>query len=414
MTHRSMRFALPLSLAVLAGLAQAAPLTFTAALEQAERASPALSALRAQTGAAQAAAQPAGALPDPKLLLGVDNYPVSGPMRGAASQEPMFMQKIGLMQEFPNSAKRRARIEAATAEIEAAEAQQRAQRLKTRREAALAWLNRYALERKLALFPQLEQENRLFAATMRAQIASGRALASDAVLPQQEAAQLADRRDDLERDLARARAELRRLLGPAGDEALAGTPPALELDAAALRRQLQHHPELTAFGAQTRQAEAALHEAQAGKRPDIGVELAYQKRARQFGNMVSLQFTVDLPLFSGARQDPQITAKRLELDKVEAEREALLRDHANELDATLADYTALNRQLERARSQWLPLARQKLNLALAGYQAGKTEAAALVSARSELTEQHLKLIELENQRASAAAKLHYAYGENAQ
>jgi outer membrane protein TolC len=414
MSHRWMRLSLPLTLAGLVGLAQAAPLTFNAALEQAERSSPALTAQRAQIGAAQSAAIPAGALPDPKLLLGIENYPVSGPMRGSLTQDFMTMQKVGLMQDFPNAGKRHARVEAASADIEMAEAQSRVARLKVRRDVALAWLNRYSLERKLALFDQLEQENRLFATTVRAQIASGRAQAADAVMPKQEAAQLADRRDELSRDLSKARAELRRLVGASADEPLAGEPPALNIDADTLRQHLQRHPELEAFVAVTRKAEAEVHEAQAGKKPDWGVELAYQKRGAQFGNMVSVQFTVDLPIFSSTRQDPQITAKRLELEKVEAEREAMLRDHTKELDSGLSDYTALDRQIERAKTEWLPLARQKLTLTLASYQAGKTEATALISARRELTEQHLKLIDLENQRASTAAQLYFAYGDPAQ
>lgn len=413
MSYRWMRLPLPLTLAGLVGLAQAAPLTFNAALEQAERSSPALTAQRAQIGAAQSAAIPAGALPDPKLFVGVDNYPVSGPMRGSLTQDFMTMQKVGLMQDFPNAGKRRARVEAASANIEMAEAQSRVARLKVRREVALAWLNRYSLERKQALFDQLEQENRLFATTVRAQIASGRAQAADAVMPKQEAAQLADRRDELARDLAKARAELRRLLGAASDDPLAGEPPALNIDANTLRQHLQHHPELEAFGAQTRKAEAEVHEAQAGKKPDWGVELAYQKRGAQFGNMVSVQFTFDLPIFSATRQDPQIAAKRLALEKVDAEREAMLRDHTKELDSGLSDYTALTRQVERAKTEWLPLARHKLNLTLASYQAGKAEASALIGARRELTEQHLKLIDLENQRASTAAQLYFAYGDNA-
>lgn len=413
MSLRWMRLPLPLTLAGLVGLAQAAPLTFNAALDQAEHSSPALTAQRAQIGAAQSAAIPAGALPDPKLLLGVENYPVSGPTRGSLTQDFMTMQKVGLMQDFPNSAKRHARVEAASADIEMAEAQNRVARLKVRRDAALAWINLYSQERKLALFDQLEQDNRLFASTVRAQIASGRAQAADAVMPKQEAAQLADRRDELSRDLSKARAELRRLIGATGDEPLAGEPPAFNLDANALHQHLQHHPELESFAAETHKAEAEVHEAQAEKKSDWGVELDYQKRGAQFGNMVSVQFTFDLPLFTRTRQDPQIAAKQQELEKVEADRETMLRDHAKELESGLADYTTLTRQIERAKTDWLPLARQKLTLTLSSYQAGKAEAPALVSARRELTEQQLKLIELENQRAMTAAQLYFTYGDTA-
>ena len=414
MTPRWMRLPLQLSLAGLVGLAQAAPLTFNAVLDQAETSAPALAAQRAQISAAQSSAIPAGALPDPKLFVGIDNYPVSGMDAGHLKRDFMTMQKVGVMQEFPNADKRRARVDAASAETEMAEAQSRVVRLKVRRDAALAWLNRYALERKLALFDDLDRENRLLASAVRAQIASGRAQPADAVMPKQEAAQLADRRDELTRDLAKARAEMRRLIGAAGDEPLAGEPPVFNLDAATLRQHLHRHPEIAAFGAATRKAEADVREAVAMKKPDWGVELAYQRRAPQFGDMVSLQFTFDLPLFSKTRQDPAIAAKQQELLKLDAEREAMLRDHSNELDGDLASYAALERQAIRAREEWLPLARQKVDLASASYQAGKTDLSTVLAARRDLIEQRFKLVELDNQRASTAAKLYFAYGENAQ
>lgn len=407
------RFPLQLSLAGLVGLAQATPLTFNAALEQAVNTSPALAAQRAQIGAAQSAAMPAGALPDPKLFVGIDNYPISGPMRGSLTQDFMTMQKVGVMQEIPNADKRRARVEAAAAEIEVAEAQNRMVRLKVRREVALAWLNRYALERKLTLFDALGRESQLLATAVWAQIASGRAQPADAVMPKQEAAQLADRHDDLTRDLAKAKAELRRLIGPAADEPLAGEPPAFNLDAGTLRQHLHRHPEIAAFGAAAHKAEAEVREAVTMKKPDWGVELAYQKRGAQFGDMVSLQFTFDLPLFSKTRQNPNIAARQQELTRIEAEREALLRDHANELDSNVADYVALGRQLDRARQEWLPLAQQKVDLATASYQAGKADLTVVLAARRELIEQRFKLIELDYQRASSAARLYFAYGENA-
>jgi len=57
-------------------------------------------------------------------------------------------------------------------------------------------------------------------------------------------------------------------------------------------------------------AQAEVHGAEATKRPDWGVELSYGHRGAAFSDMVSLQFTLGLPVFSGTRQDPQIEAKR--------------------------------------------------------------------------------------------------------
>jgi outer membrane protein TolC len=394
--------------------AHAAPLSFNAALDLAERQSPSLAANAAQIDAAQSAAIPAGALPDPKLFIGVDNLPVTGADRGQLNRDFMTMQKIGVMQDIPNADKRKAREEVAEAGIGVAAAQRKITRTKLRRDAAIAWLNVYYVERKFALFDELDQENKTLSAAVKAQIGSGRGPVADAVMPRQEAAQLADRRDDLARDRAKARAALRRFVGTDANEPLAGEPPLFANEADSLRHQLHRHPELQAFAAETRKAEAEVHEADAMKHSDWGVELAYQKRAPQFSDMVSVQFTFELPIATAHRQDPLIAAKQAELTRIEAEREAMLRDHANELENDLADYAALTRQLERAEQTSLPLAREKVELQTAGYKAGKGDLSAVLAARRELIDQRLKTIELDAQRAAIAAQLHFSYEEAAQ
>ncbi|WP_050464676.1 TolC family protein [Herbaspirillum autotrophicum] len=414
MSFRRISSTLLALLAGMSGLVQAAPLSFDAALDIAERQSPNLASSQAQMLAAQALAIPAGALPDPKIFAGIDNYPLSGPDRGQLNADAMTMQKIGVMQEFPNDAKRQARVAVATAAIETAAAQRQVERLKVRRGAALAWLNRYYLERKLALFASLDQENQLWAAAVRAQITAGRGQIADSVMPKQEAVQLADRRDDLVRDLVKAKAGLRRYIGAEADEPLTDALPPLVIDAGQLRQHLYLHPELQVFVAETHKAEAEVREAQAMKKSDWGVELAYQRRDPRFGNMLSVQFTFEIPVSPSTRQDPRIEARQQELYRLDADREAMLRNHTNELENDLADYQTLARQLERANQTTLPLAQQKIDLQYAAWRAGKGDLTAVLGARRELVDQRLKIIDLEAQRSATAAQLHFAYGEHLQ
>src|SRR6185369_16709877 len=194
---------------------------------------------------------------------------------------------------------------------------------------------------------------------------------------------------------------------------LAGEPQSLTLDSEHLRDHVHEHPDLAVFVPMTQMAQAEVHEAEAMKRPDWGVELAYGRRGAAFSDMVSLQFTVDLPLFTKTRQDPQIQAKRQELTRVQMQRDAMLRDHTQELEAALAEYAAVSRQLERLRDVHLPLARQKVDYQFASYRAGKADLTAVLAARRELIDQRLRQIELQSKRAGAAAKRYYFYGPGA-
>jgi outer membrane protein TolC len=159
-----------------------------------------------------------------------------------------------------------------------------------------------------------------------------------------------------------------------------------------------------------REAQAQMHEAQAQTRPDWGVQLAYQRRGPQYSDMVSVQFTFDLPLFASTRRDPQIAARQQDLARVEAERESMLREHVAELESDLAEFAALERQLERTQQSGLPLAQEKVDLLMASYRGGKSDLATLLAARRELIEQRLKRIELLGRRDAIAAKVQFAYG----
>lgn len=405
---------LPVALVFSTSAADAAPLSLNAALALAEQNSPELTANSAQIDAAQSASIPAGSLPNPKVYAGLDNFPVTGDEAGQLNRDNMTMSNIGIMQDIPNSAKRRAQVGVSKATVDIAQAQRPIALLKLRESTAVAWFNRYYLERKIALFDSLFSENKLLAQTVRAQIASARGQVADAVLPQQEAAQLEDQRDDLNRDLSKAKSALRRYLGTQSssnnDQILTQDAPELPINEEQLHQHLHHHPELQAFAAESQLADAKVVEARSLKKSDMSVEFGYYHRAPQFGDMIGVQLTFELPIFTSHRVDPLIAAAMSEQADIDARREVMLRDHTNVLENDLADYAALNQQLDRANHTSLSLARQKVDLQLASYQASKVDLSMVFTARRELIEQRLKIITLENMRAVTAAQLYYAYG----
>ena len=392
---------------------RAEPLSFETALRIAARSSPDIAVQSANVSAARSSATASGRLPDPKLAVGIENLPVTGPDQWSLTRDFMTMRKIGVMQQIPNAAKRAAQSAGAEAAVSRAEAERRVSILKAQTETAVAWLDRYYLDRRGALFDELERENQLFSDAVRAQLAAGRATPAEVVEPQEEAADIADRRDELTAQIAKSKAVLERWVGAAADAPLAGEPPALVLDAEGLRGHVHQHPELTAYIPMTQMAQAAVHEAEANKRPDWGVELAYARRGSAYSDMVSLEFTLDLPLFTKNRQDPQIRARRAELSRVESERDAMFRDHTQELEDDLAVYDMTTRQLARLRDTRLDLAEQKAQYTFASYRGGTGDLASVLAARRERIDVRLKRIELEGKRAVAAARLYYFYGPGA-
>ncbi|HEX7972274.1 MAG TPA: TolC family protein [Thiobacillus sp.] len=387
-------------------------LTFDEALRLAPTQAPQLKVREEAVAAARANSVPAGELPDPKLALGVDNLPVNGPDRYSVSRDFMTMRRIGVMQEFPNGAKREARVAVAQGQVAIAEAQTRITRLIVVRETAAAWIARASVEQALARIDDLRAENRLLDSAVKAMIAGGKGAATDAILPRQEAAMIEGRADELHARRDQAIAALRRWIGAAAEEPLQGPAPDWPISRDTLAHSLHRHPELTEFDSQARKLDAEIGEAQAEKTPDWALELAYQQRGPQFGDMVSLQASIDLPLFPGSRQDPKIAAKRAERAGLDAEREATLREHAAMLDSDLAEHQRLANAVKRQREVLLPLATEKIELATAAWRGGKGSLAEVIAARREHVDAELKIIELEGLRRQVAARLYYAYGDH--
>lgn len=386
---------------------QAAPLSFAQALSLATQGAPTLAVSQAKVDAAREAAIPAGELPDPKLAVGVENFPIGGPDRYNLTGDFMTMQRIAYMQDIPNRSKREARIAVAQAKVQQAESAQQLSTLSVRRETAVTWIRCYALEQQIALFDALYKQNKLLESAVQAQLSSGRGSITDVLMPRQEAAMLTERLDELRAQRAQAIAALERWVGAAASESLEGVPPSWPLDRETLAHRIQNHPDVNLLNNTSRLLDAELQEAQAMKNPDWGVELAYQRRGEQFGDMVSVKFTFDLPTTPAKRQDPQIAAKQLELLGLEAERELMRREHLQELNTQWAELERLNLALERNQTILQPLMRDKVDLTLAAYQAGKGSLVEHLAARRESLETQLRFLALQGERQAISARLHF-------
>lgn len=394
----------PLAVAVPLG---ATPLSFEQALSLSTQGAPTLASAQAKVDAARAATAPAGELPDPKLALGVENLPIGGPDRYSLTGDFMTMQRIAYMQDVPNRSKRDARVAVAQAKVKQAESAQQLSMVSVRRETAMAWIRRYALEQQIALFDGLFKQNKLLESAVQVQLAGGRSSITDVLMPRQEAAMLSERLDELQAQRAQAIATLQRWIGTAASEALEGAPPSWPLDREALIHRVQGHPDVNLLSSTGLVLDAELQEAQAAKKSDWGVELAYQRRGEQFGDMVSVKVTFDLPTTPAKRQDPLIAAKQLERLGLDAELELLRREHLQELNTQWAELERLNLAVERNQTVLQPLMRDKVALTLSAYQAGKGSLAEHLAARRESLETQLRFLALQGERQAISASLYF-------
>lgn len=398
---------------LLAGAAQAAPLTFGQALALADQTAPSLAARSADIDAARAQAVAAGRLPDPRLRLGLDNFPISGPPAGSFSEESMTMATVGVMQDVPSGAKRSADRRRAAADVSAAEAARRLEARRVRLGAALAWIDLYYAERRLAALDEVAGVLSPMRDAAQAELTSGARRPAQALEPEQLSARLADRQAELTAAVARARAELARWTGDP-DAEVAGRPPAYAIDPVTLRAGLDDHPSLAAYDGLIEQADADAALARADKRPDWSWELAYQRRDPMWGDMVSAEVTVRLPLFAASRQTPVIQARDRSAAGARLSREAARRELLAALNADLADHVMHHDRMIRARDTLLPLARRGADLETTSYSAGSASFADVLEALLALVEARIDVLDREAEVERDGVRINLTYGVDPQ
>jgi len=398
-----------LAAATIASPASAAPLTFADALRTSGASAPRLQAKALEVEGRRSIARAAGALPDPKLTFGLDNFPTSGPPAGRFNADEMTMARVGIMQEVPNAARRRAEVATGQADIGVAQAQAAVEARNVRVTTALAWINLAYAERRLAALDQLTAGLKGVWEAQPASVASGTARPARGLEPTRLRAQFEDMRSELVASVAKARAELARWTGDPAPSAV-GDPPHFDIDAASLRSELESNPTLLAYRSVSRRAQAQADAARAAKRPDWAFDLSYQRRDPMFGDMVSAGVTVSLPLFARTRQEPVIAARLADVARARMEREDARRALAASLDTDLADHVMHHDQWTRSAKVLVPIAEQRAHLELESYAAGRADFGDVMDALTGLAETKLQALEREAMVARDGAWIVLTYG----
>jgi len=403
-----------IALAVLLGTATATsafagPMTFDGALEAAAS-GPSVTARAAAVEASRSAAIPARQLPDPKLEVGLKDFPVDGPNAGSFTRDNFTMQTVGVTQAFPSLAKRRAQAARAATDVSAAEAARQVEERKVRIAAALAWVDLHFAEQRLALLARLDYSIGAMVKTAAARLASGKARPSQALEPRQLAADLGDRRAGLVAEVAKARILLARWTGDPSPSAI-GPVPGWSVDPTALRTALGRLPLLRAADAATAQADADVRLAQAAKHPDWEIDASYGRREPRYGDLVSVGVRVDLPLFARRRQDPLIAAKAFDAQRARLDRDATEREQIAALESDLADHAMHHDRFVRARQTLVPLARERAALDRASYAAGTADLGVTLEAALAATRAELDAVDREADVVRDGVRINLTFGD---
>jgi len=398
-------------LAYVQAQALAQPLLLEEALKAGESQSPRLAAQRHMLGSASEQVGRAGELPDPKLRLGIENLPVSGPDRFRYDRDFMTMRSIGWVQEFPNGAKREARNLRAERMRDVESANLSAQRAALYRDIAMTWLEVHYAERMQAVLERLARQLGLHSETVVAAISRGRQSAAEGFMLRHAFEQANDRVIEQQRVVARARIMLASWIGDEAKRPLGALPDMSRFahPREDLVERLAEHPQVRVIDQRESLARAEVELARSMRKSDWMLEVGYGQRRPYFDNMLTVMVAFDLPWRAERRQDRDIASRLAEMEQARAMRADALRMQVAEVRGWLADFDTAERRIERFERVLLPLARDRRSAALAAYQGGRGELGPVLEAERAVTETDLTLVQALAERGKAWANLSFLY-----
>ena len=387
------------------GASRSAPSQLDSLIADALSASAMLRAEGARTRAARSRVAPAGAHPDPMLMAGVRNVPVTTP--GLAGDD-MTMSMLGIAQTIPYPGKLGLRTRVAKAEARVADARHEEARLVVTRQVTVAYYTLAATRLVLDVVARQQQLAVALSPAVEARYTAGTASQADLVTTRSEIALLAQEGAAVAEDARAAIGALDALLDRPWDGAIDArfpdrilraalgdsarpTPfvsavlgarlddsPLLPVDsivALAVQRNPRVREHEALIAAQAASAQLAARD----QLPDINVSVEYGYRVGR-PDMVSAVIAVPLPLQLSRKQRQLTAAARADLEAHEA-------DHHAEITTLRREVARLTSALERSRAQLalsrravLPQVNGAAVSALATYRAGRSEFTTVLTA----------------------------------
>ncbi|VAX05772.1 Heavy metal RND efflux outer membrane protein, CzcC family [hydrothermal vent metagenome] len=370
----------------------ASALTVSASVEVAVADNPGLSAMRARAEAMSAIPSQLGTLPDPTLSFNALNLPVDTFNVG---QEGMTQMQIGFGQKFPFPGKLGLREDAAGHEAKAAGIEVEESRLWLIRNVRSTWWRLFYVDQALNIINNNKVLLRQFVEIAQTKYKVGKGLQQDVLLAQLELSKLLDQEVQLSGMRRNEEARLNALLNwPTMRRLTLQHPIVLELPALRQERVLQKQAEtlrplLIAQQSRINAAHSRVALAKKDYYPDFNVGLAYGFRSgsnpdgSDRPDMASLRFSMNLPLYSGSKQDKAVDQRNSELLQ-QNYRLADAREQVHaQISQAMADYQRASEQVILFKTGIIPQSRQTVDSMLAGYQVNKVDFLNLV--RAQLT-----------------------------
>lgn len=346
-------------------------------------------------------------LMDPKLKMGVTGLPVDN---FALDQDPMTNLSIGLMQQFERGNTLDLQQEKASQQADGIELQIAVREREVINSLTQLWLELGYQQQAERLLLENQKLMKELESVIRTNYSIGKNEAQDLLNAQLLVSQLDEKRQANQQVQQRILSQLSEWLGSEWLLNSAVFQATNQLDWQALEQQintasshqyfslLAQHPMVKIAETNITVNQTQVKLAEQAYAPQFGIEVMYAYRqadnmkGEPASDLVSAYLTMDIPLFTGNRQDRSHAAAQYQVGAAQSQKDLLLMQMNAKVNALLVDKTSLEQRLTHYQTM-LKQARSRTHAVERGYQNNTAQFNDVISAtRDELA------LELEQQR----------------
>jgi len=425
----TMLFILPLGIGSVIAFAQSLPetLTLDEAITLAIDTDPWLTGSQYTQQALNDEATAVATLPDPRMSLMAGNFPVD---TFDLNQEAMTQLSVGISQMFPRGDS----LSLAQQQKQQLAEQHPLLRLDRRAKVSVTvsqlWLEAFKAQESIRL---IEQDRALFeqlvdAAKAGYSSALGRARQQDVIRAQLELIRLEDRLTMLRQQQQAAQKRLTEWIGAPATVPLAPVLPTQSLSrplsvptikqASEHTRYewIRHHPALRALDQRIDATQTGVDLAKQKYKPEWGLTAQYGYRdsdpmGRDRADLFSVGVTFDLPLFTGNRQDKEVSAAVNRTEAIKTEKYLLGRRLMAELETASVQLARLDERQALYTDQLLPQMAEQAEASLSAYNNDDGDFAEAVRARIAELNTKIDALAIAVDRQKTIAQINYLLAE---
>lgn len=351
------------------------------------------SAAMRETGVASAT------LMDPKLKVGFGGLPVDS---FKFDEDPMTNISVGLMQQFERGSTLDLQQKKANQQADGLGLQVHARELEVANSMTQLWLELGYQQRA----EQIMLENRKLMKEMESFIQTnysiGKSEAQDLLNAQLQVSKLDEKLQANAQMQRRLISQLSEWLGSdwlANEQALHASNQlnwdtlnsklAVSQGSTKHYQQLSQHPMVKMADVSISANKTQVEIAEQAYNPQFGVEVmyAYRQADNMMGepasDLVSAYLTMDIPLFTGDRQDRNLAAAQYQVGAAQSQKDTLLTQMNAKVNTLLVDRGNLTQRLERYQSTLLPQAKARIQAVERGYQNNTAQFNDVISATTD-------------------------------